>query len=86
MTNYLLSEFKTTYLCSNTIMGYTLYCLSAKIVLTFELHETSKERREVGAYCEPLATGTSAGFLRSSKPCAVNYFEPFLLFASADLR
>lgn len=48
MTNYLLSEFKTTYLCSNTIMGYTLHCLSAKIVLTFELHETSKGKREVG--------------------------------------
>lgn len=86
MTNYLLSEFKTPYLCSNTIMGYTLYCLSAKIVLTFELHETSKGRREVGAYCEPLATGTSVGILRSSKPCVVNYFEPFLLSASADLR
>ena len=29
-------------------MGYTLHCLSAKIVLRFELHETSKGKREVG--------------------------------------
>lgn len=67
-------------------MGYTLYCFSAKMVLKFELHESSKGKREVGAYHGPLLKGTRVGIFWSSKPGFVRYFEPFLLSVSADVR
>lgn len=46
----------------------------------------AKGKEKWGLYCGPLAKGTSVGILWSSMPCVVNYFEPFLLSASADLR
>lgn len=76
MTNYLLSEFKTTYLCMDTTMGYTLSCLSAKMVLKVELWEPSEGKREMGAPCRLLSKGTLVGVFCPSKPCVARYFEP----------
>lgn len=59
VTNDLLSKVKTTYLCINTIMGCMLHCLSAKMVLRFESHESNIGKRGRTVHHRALSEGAS---------------------------